>query len=209
MTVVSLPGGALWVHSPIEWSRELAEELAALGEVRHIVAPNRFHDLWLETWRTKCRTALLWGAPGLREEHAGDRTHITGDLTDEPHQEWAGVIDQVLLLGIPKVNEVVFLHIPSRTLIVADLVFNLTGKLDFGTTVLATLNGCLNCLAVTRLFKSTIKDRALFAESVRRVLEWEFERVVVGHGEIVTTGARHLLAVAFGWLPEAFPQGRG
>jgi hypothetical protein len=207
MTVVRLPGNALWVHSPLQWSQQLAGELSELGEVRHLVAPSLFHDLWLDSWREKSRTALLWGAPGLRERHAGDRIHITADLTDDPHTEWSGTLDQVVIGGAPKVNEVVFFHYPSRTLIVADLVFHLRGKLDFGTSILATLNGCANSLAVTRMYRSTIKDRDLFAQSMRKVLAWEFEQIVMGHGEIVTTGARHLLAMAFAWLPSAFPTG--
>ena len=207
MTVVRLAGNALWVHSPLEWSRQLAGELSELGEVRHLIAPNLNHDLWLDSWREKSRTALLWGAPGLREKYSGSNIHITADLTNEPHPEWSGVLDQVLIQGMPKVNEVVFFHTPSQSLIVADLVFNLRGKLDFGTSVLASLNGCSKGMAVTRLFRSAIKDRPLFAQSMRRVLSWECERIIVGHGEIATNGARHLLAMAFAWLPEAFPNG--
>ena len=207
MTVVRLAGNALWVHSPLEWSRQLAGELAELGEVRHLIAPNLNHDLWLESWREKSRTALLWGAPGLRERYSGSHIHITADLSNHPHPEWASVLDQVLIGGMPKVNEVVFFHTPSQSLIVADLVFNLKGKLDAATSMLAALNGCSNGLAVTRLFRGAIKDRAQFAQSMQHVLAWECERVVVGHGEIVPNGARHLLAMAFAWLPEAFPNG--
>ena len=41
MTVARRDGG-LWLHSPIAIDEALAGTLAELGEVRHIVAPNRF-----------------------------------------------------------------------------------------------------------------------------------------------------------------------
>lgn len=40
MTIVRLPEGDLWVHSPIAWSDDLGVATAALGSVRYLVAPN-------------------------------------------------------------------------------------------------------------------------------------------------------------------------
>ena len=43
MTVVRLPSGDLWLHSPIAWSERLARSIANLGPVRRLIAPNAFH----------------------------------------------------------------------------------------------------------------------------------------------------------------------
>lgn len=204
MTVVRLAGG-LWVHAPVEWTASLGAELGPLGEVRHVVAPNGRLDFPLDGWRAHCRTALFWGAPGLPA--ALGKFPFSGELTPSPHAEWAGVLDQEILGGLSRRKEVVFLHRPSRSLIVAELALNLVGALDALTRTLATLNGCAGRFGPSRMFKAGIRDPAAFAASLRRILAWDFDRVLVGHGEIVEHGGRHALAAAYGWLPDAFPVG--
>lgn len=50
MTVVSLPSGKLWVHSPVSIDQELSETLRSMGEFSYIVSPNLFHHLRLKKW---------------------------------------------------------------------------------------------------------------------------------------------------------------
>lgn len=47
MTVVRLPGGDLWLHSPIPIGAELRRELEALGRVAYLVAPSKTHWLFM------------------------------------------------------------------------------------------------------------------------------------------------------------------
>ncbi|MFC3216788.1 DUF4336 domain-containing protein [Comamonas sp. JC664] len=61
MTVVRLPGGALWLHSPIAPAPTLRAALDALGDVRWIVAPNRMHHLFAGAWQAHYPLAALWG----------------------------------------------------------------------------------------------------------------------------------------------------
>jgi hypothetical protein len=205
MTVVRLGTNGLWIHSPVEWSTELEAELGTLGVVRHVVAPNRFHDLYLEGWRSACRTALFWAAPGLRTD---SKFPFTGDLSADGNPEWGDVFDIELIGGMPSVNELVYRHHPSRTLIVADAVFNLPADVDFATAMLARANGIHGRLAVSRLYRSQMKDKEAVAASVRRILTWEFDRLLMGHGNpVVGQGTRALFATAWSWLPNAFPQG--
>ncbi|MET0275096.1 MAG: DUF4336 domain-containing protein, partial [Phenylobacterium sp.] len=66
MAVVRLDGRGLWIWSPVALSAGLRSELEALGEVRHVVAPNTLHDLFLGEWRQAYPQALLHAAPGLQ-----------------------------------------------------------------------------------------------------------------------------------------------
>jgi hypothetical protein len=205
MTVVRLGVDGLWVHSPVEWSAELGRELAQHGEVRHVIAPSLMHDMYLDGWRAGCRTALFWAAPGLRQRMS--RFPFTGDLDEAGHAEWREHITTRLIAGMPKINEMVFLHHASKTLIVADLVFNLPSDTDGMTAMLARLNGIHGKLAVSRLFRSMIRDKSAVAASVREVLKWDFDRLVMGHGDVIATAAaRQLFAAAWAWLPGAFPE---
>ena len=50
MAVIRLRDGGLFVWSPVALTAELRAGVEALGAVRHIVAPNALHDLFLAEW---------------------------------------------------------------------------------------------------------------------------------------------------------------
>ncbi|HYC69723.1 MAG TPA: DUF4336 domain-containing protein [Opitutaceae bacterium] len=198
MTVARLGDGSLWVHSPVAYSAELAASLDALGSVAHIVAPNYVHDTYLEGW--------LPNYPGVRF-HAPRSFHkvfprfrITDALGETPDPSWAGLIDQHAVQGAPRLHEVVFLHRPSRTLIVADLSFNLGRDMPWLSRQLCRVNGCYDHFGPSRLFRSVIRDRAALRASIDRILGWDFDRLVVGHGAVIETGGKAALREAFSFL---------
>ncbi|MSU34341.1 MAG: DUF4336 domain-containing protein [Pedosphaera sp.] len=196
MTVIRLSSGDLWVHSPVEWTPALGEVLSSLGDVRHVVAPSCQHDLYLEGWSARYRTALFWAAPGLRSKQ--EKVPFSGDLVDQLNSEWAGQIDQCLVGGMPGVNEFAFFHPASRSLIVADLAFNLASSDGFLSRTLLKMNGCARGFGPNRSFRWMIKDRTAFAASLEHVMVWDFDRIIVGHGEVVERNGKHTMAAAFG-----------
>jgi glyoxylase-like metal-dependent hydrolase (beta-lactamase superfamily II) len=88
------------------------------------------------------------------------------------------------------VNEVVFFHRPSKTLIATDLAFNVGASSPFPTRFAFRLARAYGRLSPTLLERLMIRDRAAFRRSLKRILEWPFERVVVAHGEVSETGGR-------------------
>ena len=52
------------------------------------------------------------------------RREVPGLLGEEPEPLWAFELDQHRIAGQPRINEVAFLHKPSRTLLLADWLFN-------------------------------------------------------------------------------------
>jgi len=60
MTVIRLSDGALFIWSPVALSRELQRAVEVLGPVRHFVAPNSLHHLFIGEWQT------AYGAGGRR-----------------------------------------------------------------------------------------------------------------------------------------------
>ena len=113
-TVVRLPGG-LWVHSPTELDDTLAAALEALAPVRWIVAPNRLHTTWIGDWAARFPAARVLLAPGVKAR--GDR------LGRDPPEEWEGRMAQWIAPG-DLMDEAVFLHRPSGTLVLTDLIQN-------------------------------------------------------------------------------------
>lgn len=199
MTVARLRDDTLWLHSPVAHTPELAAALAALGPVRHIVAPNTMHDTYLEGWFAAYPQARFYGPKGMSKTRPDLR--FTDTLADAAPTEWSGMFDLYRIRGMPRLNEVAFLHRPSRTLILTDLVFNICDKdMPFLSRVLLQLNDCYCKLGPSRLLKSTIKDRDAVRESLDRIFEWDFDRVIVSHGDNLAAGGNAKLRAAFAFL---------
>ena len=109
MTVVALTGGGLWLYSPVEIDDGLAQQLAAVGNVAHVVAPNRYHHLFAGAAKRRYPAAALWAVPGLPEKRPDLR--FDGVLGSEPSGlAWAGDLDTLVLTSVPRFSETVFFH---------------------------------------------------------------------------------------------------
>jgi hypothetical protein len=194
--VVRLASGELWVHSPIAPST-VRGELDPLGAVRHVVAPNRYHHLFAGPFRDAYRQARLWGVPGLATKRRDLRFDAL--LGASPPAEWAADLDQALIEG-SLLEEVVFLHRASRTLISSDLVANMPRDAPFGARVYATLGGFLGRYAVPRALKLAYRDRAAARRAITKILAWDFDRVVLAHGAVIESGGKAIVRQAFAWL---------
>lgn len=194
MTVARLSGGGLWVHSPVLLDEPTRAALDALGAVAHLVAPNPFHFLFLEPYSQAYPAAGLHLAPGLRERRPELPPART--LGDHPPAAWAGEIDQAVLDG--RFREVVFLHRASRTLILTDLAFHVLSADGRAQEWFFRLNGAWRRLAPSRIARLTVlRDRAAVRALLRRVLDWDFDRVVVAHGDVLESGGRAAIREAF------------
>jgi len=198
MTVLRLAGGRLAVHSPIRPDAGLLDAVSRLGSVAWLIAPNRFHHLSLGAWAEAFPESEILVAPGLPEKRPDLRsaTLLSGSGCDE----WSGELDVLPIEGLPLLREFVFLHRSTRTLVAADLAFNLGADSPLATRVAIRLGGRLGELAPTAVEKLLIRDRRAFRASLDRVLAWPFDRVIVSHGAIVETGGRQALARGYDWL---------
>ena len=196
MLVAKLASGDLWVHSPAELSPALREEVDALGPVRFLIVPNAFHGhAAVGDWRAAYPDAELHAAPNFdarRKDLVVDR--VLGDL---PDPRWADDLDQATMLGHRFVPEVEFLHRASRTLVGGDLVVNVPE--DISTPMRLWYGGGPGVI-VPRLVRVDIRDRRQARASLDRLLAWDFDRLVPGHGSVVETGGREALRSAYAFL---------
>lgn len=198
LVVVRLPGGGLWIHSPVPLTPELRAELTALGEVRHVVGPNLWHDECLREFQAEFPAALFHAAPGLAAAKRDVR--FSAELSDAPHPDWADVLAQHLVRGMPKMNEVVFFHPASRSLIIADLAFNLGPEGPRWFALLMRLYGAWGRFGPTPLEKWLMQDKAAVRASLDLILQWDFDRIIVGHGRNVETGGKCVFREAYAFL---------
>jgi len=198
MTVIRLADGSLLLHSPVSLDRELRRELDSRGEVRYAVAPNRFHHLYVGEVARNYAGVRTWVGPGV--EHKRLDLEIAGVLDDEAPAEWRSQVDQLVFRGRPLENEVVFFHRASRTLILCDLAFNFGPRAPWFTRLVARLLGSYQRFGPSRLDPFLIRDRAAARACMERILTWDFDRVVVTHGEVLESGGREALRGGYAWL---------
>lgn len=196
-TIVKLADGTLLLHAPAELSEADVREITALGNVSAIVAPNSFHHLFLEAAVAAFPGAALHAAPSVIEKYPKLEA---APLSETPAPAWQGQLEQVHVGGAPRLDEFVFFHPASRTLLLVDLCFNLQTATRRRTPIMLSLLGAWKRFGPSRLARSMFKDRAAVRASVDRILDWDFDRIVVTHGELVETGGRERLREAFAWL---------
>ncbi len=196
-TLVRLPDSGLWLHSPGPIDASLRAEIDALGEVRFLVAPNKFHHVHLAAAAEAFPGARVFLAPGLRDKVKG--LPAGTELSDEAPEAWAGVIDQVWLEGCPRLDEIAFLHRPSRTLILTDLCFNVRSG-GLSTRIFFTLTGVWRRFGPSRLMRLMIRDKRALGRGLDRILAWDFDRVLLSHGELLASGGRERLRESFEFL---------
>jgi len=191
MTVVRRAGGALWLHSPIAIDDALADKLAALGEVRDIVAPNRGHHRFAAAAKQRFPQARLWAAPGLPHK----RKAIPFDVVLSEPSAWPE-LESVFLAGAPMWSEHVFFHVASRTLICTDLLFNIRDEPSAVTRLFYRWLGVWQRFGTNWIWRWQTKDRAALCTSLDRILAWDVRRVVMAHGDPIDIAGSAELAGA-------------
>ncbi|NES70491.1 MAG: DUF4336 domain-containing protein, partial [Okeania sp. SIO2D1] len=126
MTVISLKNNELAVISPIKVDNKIIEQFKEIGNVKHIIAPNLFHHLFLSDFKNIYPQAQIYAVSGLKKK----RPDISIDKILDDDEKYFGSkleyflfegLNTFLLNGVSPLNEYVFFHGESKTLIVTDI----------------------------------------------------------------------------------------
>jgi hypothetical protein len=201
MTIIRLSTGELWVHSPIKLNEEVKSQIAKLGVVKYIIAPNHLHHLFLANWKLSYPDASYYGT----DEVIKKRTDIkfNHSLNQEQDWPWSIDIDQVLFTGSPLMEECVFFHKSSTVLIVTDLIENFTGD-DFNCCQRVIAKGA-GVIAPNGKMPLDWRLSFMFSKSRARahmsvIYGWQPEVVIMSHGVIIEQDAKAFLKRSFSWL---------
>lgn len=198
MTVLRLGDGKVLIHSPCPIDGALAAAIGELGPVAAIIAPGNLHWLHVRSCQRAFPQALTFVCPGVEKRAPGLSFDFV--LGDESPPLWASELSQVALRGTRLMREVAFFHRASRTLILVDLVENFTPA-TAGTNLLLRIAfralGMWNRPSAAPEYRFAWGDRAQVREGLQRILAWDFQRVILSHGDIITHDARR--AVERAW----------
>jgi len=199
MTVIRLDDGRLMLHSPCEIDDHMRRALVELGEVAYIVAPGTFHHLHVASAQAAFAEAETFICPGI--EGKRPEMHFDWRLGDTAPAAWAGQLDQVLVRGNRWIWEVAFFHRRTRTLILVDLIEKFTDatpnvdwKLKLWWKVVFRM---WNTAKPAPEYQLGWSDRKAARTSLRRILQWDFDRVVVAHGDLIETDGRQVVEKAW------------
>lgn len=202
--VIRLSNGGLWIWSPTKPTRELFAELDATGAVEQLVSPNKFHYASIAAWKQRYPNAKAWASPGVRDRAFSQQIDVTfdDDLRDDAPPAWSSEIQQLIFKGSRWMQEVVFFHRATSTLLVADMVMALESD-----RVAPSLRWLYKAAAVMTPGQAPREVQAATwgqQPQARRCAEliqsWQPARVIVGHGSNFFEDAPAKLKRAFAWL---------
>ena len=205
MTVIKLSDNSVVLISPIEINEELAEKIQEIGVVSIIIAPNLYHHLYLLGAVELYHSATIFGAGGIKNKYPSLQIQELGEFPPASftqniqYTELSGYAVQEIFHPVV-LNEIVFFHVPSSTLILTDGAYHIGRSSPFLSRLLAKLFGLYYSLSPTALEKRASKDKGSLRESVERILDWPFEAVIMAHGEVIESGGKSKFKKGFEWL---------
>lgn len=205
MTVVRLPSGDLLLHSPTRFNFALRAELERIGPIRHLVAPNSAHWTLVKSWQDHVPDAKTWAAPGLRERRQVKQSgvRLDEDLGAEPPREWGDAFRLVRVPGLGGFREICFFHLPSRSLILTDIVQNLErSKLPAPFSAFAALAGATAPHGRAPIYlRAVVKGKGASARNAaRHLVDLAPERVIFAHGRWFDRDGTAQLKRSLDWL---------
>ncbi|BAY86390.1 hypothetical protein NIES267_58970 [Calothrix parasitica NIES-267] len=204
MTIIRLENGELVVISPIKVDSKTINQINEIGKVSIIIAPNLYHHLSISDFKYIYPDAKIFAAPGLdskRQDIDFDKIINQGKIGAKDELEYFlfegfKILD---LKGASPLNEIVFFHQKSQTLILTDTAFHFDETFPFTTQLTMRVIGGYKKLEPSILEKLAIREKQKVKNSIQTVLKWNFERVIVAHGSILDNQGKEELEKGYNW----------
>jgi hypothetical protein len=123
-----------------------------------------------------------------------------------PDFELAGVFGRLM-------SEVAMLHAPSRTLLLVDLIENIgdeTPRINWLLKACWKLLGMWNVPVPAPEYRFGWRHRAEARAALEKIVAWDFERIVIAHGDLIEHDAKATAERAWRrYLPQATAGVRG
>jgi len=218
MVAIRLTDGSAWIWSPTVLSDEMAGQIQKfIGPVRYIVSPNRIRGLFLKEWQDKFPEAKIYASPGLEQREGVKNINFHSILSEEIRPEFADDIDHVIFEG-GILDEVVFFHKPSKTVIFSELI-----QRHFEDDQRGFRGWWMRQSGLVGPTGSTPREWSLAfwiygklpaaRQRLDRILnEWKPDGMIIAHGEVAPEAACLVIENSLSWIPKepneslCFPQ---
>ncbi|KAN0063249.1 hypothetical protein ACQY0O_004413 [Thecaphora frezii] len=216
-TAVKLRDGKVWVLASTPLDEPTKAKIEQMGEVAYLVAPDAVHHLFLPQYASAYPSAKVIGVEGLEEKRKDVK--FDGIYGRDPPSTSYGFESEIQARYFPTFTnkDVAFNHIESRTLITADLLFNLPANEQYRNTAKGAptspipffnliagyltptssihkaflgLAGVGGTLPGVDKGGSKNERRKRFAQDAAEVAKWDFDRIIMCHGDVIETGGK-------------------
>jgi len=176
-TAVKLTNGGVWVLASTPLDTETKAKIDELGPVQYILSADAGHHLFLAEFKKAYPTAKLLApiTAAVREKS------LTFDGVwgrDPPDTKYGFEEDiEACFFSGWRNKDLAFFHPASKTMIEADLLFNLP---NFGPS--SWLH--------KKIVGGMVEDKAAMKRDVKTVADWDFTRIIPCHGPVIETGAK-------------------
>lgn len=183
MTVIRLADGSLLSHSAVPLIPVQKTALDALGPLRYIVAPSAMHHLFVGKLAKLYPQAQLYGTEGVLRKRAD--LPLLEPLPPDREAPWAGELQCLHLNGITLLDETLWFHPASASLIATDVLQCWQGPLSLPVRMYLGLTGGHERLTVPRTVRLLVKDKAAVRAWVQQVKSLPVQRVILLHNSVI------------------------
>ncbi|KZO89967.1 hypothetical protein CALVIDRAFT_507386 [Calocera viscosa TUFC12733] len=201
-TAIKLTNGDVFVFVSTPLSDETKSTLDTMGTVKYLIAPDSVHSLYISEFHKGYPDAKCVGVAPLLAKRK-DIPWAGGFGVDAPGTTY-GYESELTACYFPGFanKDVAFFHPASKSLIVADLLFNLPGKEQYsksrssGHSIFASW---LNPWAPfhKKFLNTTTEDKVAMARDAKIVAAWDFERVIPCHGDVIEGKGKEAWTTAY------------
>jgi len=193
MTAIKTGSGVI-LHSPVPIDLELKSKIEQIGDVKYIIAPNKYHYLFLVDAANSFPHAKTVVAPGLEQKLPNFKYDY-----QLPDCAFSDELIAFFIKGWDTFGETVFYHQKTKSLIVSDFIQEFDQSKPFWTRMYSKIMGFYNKPGLSLPLRLAIRNKKLFKDTLERILELEVETVIPAHGNIIRTGNAGIRE-AYSWL---------
>ncbi|KAJ7919006.1 hypothetical protein B0H13DRAFT_1990963 [Mycena leptocephala] len=203
-TAVRLSTGDVWVLASTPLTPDTKAAIDKLGPVKWIMAGDAVHHMFLGQFKKEYPEAKVIGVEALVEKKRAEGLILDGAYgADAPDTKY-GFEDEIYACYFSgwKNKDVAWFHASSKTLITADLLFNLPGTEQYSkskSSAKVPIFGKLDPwgFLLKHLVWNEGSDKAAMTRDAKIVLGWAPERIIMCHGDVIETNGTKAWASAY------------
>ncbi|KAF8512044.1 hypothetical protein JB92DRAFT_3083399 [Gautieria morchelliformis] len=202
-TAVRLRNGGVWVLASTPLDTETKTKLDELGNVTYIASGDALHWLYLDDYKKAYPSAKLIGVEPLLTKKKCPK--LDGAYGHDPPETKYGYEDEVCACAFYfpgfKNKDVAFHHIPTKTLIVADLLFNLPPTEQYSKQERKPFLFKFTLSPYQWLHRRAIRSASVDVEAMKRdsrtVAAWDIDRIIPCHGDVIESSGKQAWRAAY------------
>jgi len=204
MVVIKLANNQLLIHSPINLTQNLKQELHKLGEVKYLISPNKIHYWYIADFQKSYPNAITFASDGVenRSKKAGKNIRWDEELKNLKPNHFQD-LEIIPMSGNSFMTEYTFFHFPSKSWIVTDIIENFEAdKISPFFRILAFLGGALHPNGGTTrdqqmLFRG---NYSVLQKNIERVKKLQPKQIIMAHGKILEGNISAEIDRIFSWV---------